>query len=1076
MASLCSILHAWRPLAAPLLLATLVLVLSAPAHAQVPTRHTQQIPLAPGPNLVSLSVLPDDNRLDVLLSGATEHIVAVQSASGRHYVPRLGVRRITHWQPGQAYVIFARQAHTLHIEGTPLTEPLPLAAGWNWIPYLASEALPVEAALTSVLPQLNRVEDGAGRVFPAQEGRPVLTHLEPGQGYRVHLRAPASLAYPAGEAGQQPPPPPPPPQATHVVASIADALALTGLEPGQIVHVLGYATPGDGGGGYFDVTASGAPLDGGTVFVPLEHQSDVVTEDWIMRTNRRALTTLPPGARIVFGTVHVTLRHPATGEALLEVDGRLLNGHELAQANLTRPILGYATGSLDDWKHRFYGYFNRVIGSGWGGRVVLTYRHTTSDLRLERRDVGEVLNARWFGARTHDEDPAFDNQPVLAQMINVAAARNAVAPGSVTTIYLPNMDGRSTVYEYFGAIEMGDGLTLAGDAGTEVVTATAVVSGEAHQLPDGTTAVHDALHYTVSGEDITFTYRPVRVRADATVLRVKSGEALRFLQMFHPASDPRHLPTDAKHMLHQRASVITSAHGIMSMGLRDLVLDGNYAGNAEGFEQNLHTFAQREEWMRNAPGWAGFVATNHGGKRIPQGQQVTVRNAAILGFGSNGVLGNANNTWTGENVLLGDALWNHVMYHTNGTWTNLTFTGFAWTHAVWQRGRVNNLVYERGSVAPSYTSRRGPDLFNIRGGDGSDESNITSVGSFRREDGTIGEVSTRINGFFADFRDSELHQIFNGIGSDIRVRDGVVILTPNRGINSIMPRNGNNPRAIYAHNLFQNATFFATGRGGQSLAGQGLFTQSAFRNLRVVEMTRQHNRTWQGTAAELTVARNDHPSFDLPSHLVLEGLDLSRTRHYYVIRVDVRTEAQHLDAFVLNSTFRNEYNTVYIAPDGNGRITGLHTPRPDLLRVYWRNNTFRLHRNHIGNTELFFAMTFFEQCTETNSGRTSEDAGIFTTTAAHVGQSFVVLPTNLFWAPYDLSSVSVTDSHQLTQSVEVTNAAGNPLGDDKRQPFLRVNLSRPIQAGETVTFTYTAAVRPWPAGVTVPEVPGRGSW
>lgn len=1046
------------------------------ALAQTPARQTQQIPLAPGPNLVSLSVLPDDNRLDVLLSGATEHIVAVQSANGRHFVPRLGVQRITHWQPGQAYVIFARRAHTLTIEGTPIAETLSLSPGWNWIPYLPDEPMPVETALTSVLPQLNRIEDGAGRVFPAQEGRPVLTQLEPGQGYRVHLRAPALLAYPAAESGQQPPPPAPPPQATHVVASMAEALALRGLQPGQVVHVLGYTTPGDGGGGYFDVTNSGAPTDGGTVFVPLEHQSEVVTEDWIMRSNHRTLTILPEGARVVYGSVHLTMLHPASGQTILEIDGKLLNGHRWAQSSPFRPIMNYQTGALDDWGYRLYEHFRRTTGSGWGGRVVLRYRHTTSPLRLERQGVDSLLNLRWFGGRTHAEDPSFDNQPILAQMMNVASARNATAPGSITTIFLPNLQGQSTVYEYFGAIEVSDGITIAGEAGTELVTATTVVSGEAHQLPDGTTVIHDDLRYTVNGEDITVEYRPVRVRSDATILRVKSDEALRHLQMLHPPSDPRYLPPDAKHVLDQRASVITSGHGIMSMGLRDIVLDGNYEGQAQGFIENLHTFTQREEWLRNTPGWAGFVATNHGGKRIPQGQHVTVRNVAVLGYGSNGILGNANGTWNGENVLLGNALWNHVMYHTNGTWTNLTFTGFAWTHAVWQRGRINNLVYERGSAAPWYTTRRGSAVLNIRGGDGSNESDITSYGEFLREDGTTGDISTRVIGFFADLRASEIYQIFNGIGSDIRVRDGMAIMPQNHGIHSIMPRNGNSPIAIYAHNIFQNATIIATARGGNSLAGQGLFTMSTFRDLKLIELTHRHNHYYQYSSSELNVARNNHPSFDLPSHIVLDNLDLSRTRHRHVVRVNVLSTTQTLDAFLINSHFENTTNTIYVAPDGNGLIRGLHTPLPDRLRVYWRNNRFKLHDLHLSNTELFFAMTFFEQCTETSSGRTSEDAGTFTTTAAHVGQSSVVIPTNLFWEPYDLSSVSVSDSRQLTRAVSITNASGDPLGTDKRQPFIRVDLARPIRAGETVTFSYAAAVRPWPPGVTVPEITGRGTW
>ena len=68
------------------------------------------------------------------------------------------------------------------------------------------------------------------------------------------------------------------------------------------------------------------------------------------------------------------------------------------------------------------------------------------------------------------------------------------------------------------------------------------------------------------------------------------------------------------------------------------------------------------------------------------GQQLTVENVAVLGYGSNGILGHVNNEWTGTNVLLGNSVWNHVLYSANGTYTNLTFTGFAWGHTAWYAG------------------------------------------------------------------------------------------------------------------------------------------------------------------------------------------------------------------------------------------------------------------------------------------------------------------------------------------------------------------------------------------------------
>src|SRR5690606_38993225 len=148
--------------------------------------------------------------------------------------------------------------------------------------------------------------------------------------------------------------------------------------------------------------------------------------------------------------------------------------------------------------------------------------------------------------------------------------------------------------------------------------------------------------------------------------------------------------------------------------------------------------------MRNSPGWSGFVSTNHGNVFIPQGQHLTLRNVQISGFAATSVLGNANNTWTGENVRLGNALWNHTFYSANGTWTNMTFEGFAWTQAVWTAGEITNLVYEDGAPAPY---RSGPDLINIRGGDVSSQDDADGVSRITQHDGTAIELGTVIDGF-----------------------------------------------------------------------------------------------------------------------------------------------------------------------------------------------------------------------------------------------------------------------------------------------------------------------------------------
>ena len=229
--------------------------------------------------------------------------------------------------------------------------------------------------------------------------------------------------------------------------------------------------------------------------------------------------------------------------------------------NLT---LDYAIGEFHDRRWRLKNYCGGVTGGdGWSCDLRFTYRHTTSDLRLRRLGVGETLNADWFGAPTYSDDPAFDNQPILNHMVNVADRMNAESPGSITTIYLPQL----AVYEYFGSIRLSDGLTLKGGGGTELVTVT---------------------------NDLGHTYSPVRLKAAYTTLRVKAGEALTHIRMEKDPTDPFYLEPDIKHILRNRQTVIYLEPGAMSAGVEDIVLDGNWQGNQQAWTEEWATLRRRK--------------------------------------------------------------------------------------------------------------------------------------------------------------------------------------------------------------------------------------------------------------------------------------------------------------------------------------------------------------------------------------------------------------------------------------------------------------------------------------------------
>jgi hypothetical protein len=817
--------------------------------------------------------------------------------------------------------------------------------------------------------------------------------------------------------------------------TLAEALALTGLEEGQEVEVLGYYEPGDGGGGRFRLETSGATPDGGTIFVPDEHTNEVA-EVLPNAGSTRYLNLLTAGEDVVYGSLTLDLLEPETRTSMLTIEGQHLHGIRWMSRLTHYYGMDYDAGAFDGGGQLKDHCALLFGGDGWQCDLRFTYQHTTSDLRLHRVGVGQVLNADWFGARTHDVDPEFDNQPILNHMINVAERMNVETPGSVTTIYLPQL----AVYEYFGSIRLSDGLTLKGAGGTELVTVT---------------------------NDLGHTYSPVRLKAAHTTLRIKSDEALTHIRMEKDPVEPYYLEPDIKHILRNRRSVIYLAPSVMSAGLEDLLLDGNWQGNQQAWTEGWASHEEKERSMRNTPGWSGFVSTNHGGVDIPQGQQITLRNVALLGHAATGVLGNVDNTWIAENVRLGNALWNHSMYATNGTWTNLTFEGFAWTHAAWYVGEITNLVFEDGAQAPY---RPGGGLIAIRGGDVSSQSDAEGLGgAYIQEDGTPLQLGTTVDGFYLDLRGSDISSPFNGLGPSIVVKNGIII-TRAEGFSGVFQENGNGYQdALYPDYVIENITVYDNAELNNSSVFKNLHTtQGLFRNvIKTPELFDVDNTA--NDALHLKAYWRNNYAWDTPQVNVFDGI-VHDSPHKWIAYVSIHENAAGVDYFILNSRFNNTTSTLYRCPDGQGTLESLSGDH-SRLRVYMKDVELNVHGSYTSNLQAFFALTFFSDVTDPTRGYSSEDSGTYTSTSGDQSRDYVIIPTDLLWEPHaEDGMVSVIDdAGGIVSGFAFTDSEGNPLDSDKRSPFLRVDLMRPIGSSETVSFDWEAAVRPWPEDVTVPD-------
>ena len=1049
----------------------LLLGLAPRSAAQPETGETVTVcrTLGAGVNLVSLPVVPDTPELATLLADVLPALVLIQDENGAHYIPSQDVNELSTWAWDQTYKLVTNASANLCVEGrtiVPESSPIALSEGWNWISYLPTQTYEVAEAFASIESVLERVEGPGSLLYIPGDDSSTLDSLHTGEGYRVWVSDASLLEYPpngadGGDGGEEDDDGEGDDEEEeeeeeeddeeeeeeeddeeeedgdydYEVGSLGAALALAGLQVGQDLLMRGYYDPDDFGGGVFDVTDDGATPDGGTVFVPSEHWSAVQTETWRFADRDRYLETLPENHDIVFGSFHVELLYPSSGEVIVAADGRDLHGHEWVSRHAAGSLIDYDTGLFNDQRQRFAQACRDRTGDLWTCDIRATYRYATSDHRLVRRDVGETLNANWFGARPIEDDASFDNQPVLCHLVNIANQQNAEAAGSVTTLLFPE----TKVYGYFGPVQLGANLTLQGAGGTELATVT---------------------------NDLGHTYQPVRPKSSRTTLRVMDGEALKHIRMKKSPDDPFYLPPDTKHILKTRKTAIYIANHAETAGLRDIVLDGNWQNNQQAWTEGWASHQEKEANMRNTPGWSGFISTDHGNVHIPQGQHLVLENVQVSGFGATSILGDANNTWTGTNVRLGNALWNHTFYSANGTWTNLTFEGFAWTQAVWAAGDIINLVYEDGAPAPY---RSGPDLLSIRGGDVSSQDDADGEPRITQRDGTAIELGTLVDGFYLDLRGSQINIPFKGQGPYLSFENGTIV-ADEEGFASVFQESGNgNQKALYPDYRIENIEVYDTGSLQNSAITKTMnTTDGLFRN--ITKQLGPEGADGNGAASFAFHANwRNHYAWETPQVNVFQGI-VNNSPAQFLATVNVHENATGVDYFVLDSQFNNTSNTLYRGLDGNGTLESLPQDLSK-LRVYLDNVAFRLHDGSFQNLELFWAMTHFSGVTDSESGNTSEDASIYVSGGSDGGRTYVVIPTNLFWAPLsDGGTVSVTDNAGgIVSDVSFSDASGNPLGSDKRGPHLRVDLTRALGASESVSFSWEAAVRPWPDGVSVPD-------
>ncbi len=164
--------------------------------------HGQAILFSPGWNLNSLNLQPPVPPVAQALSSISHRYDRVLAENGIYAVENPQYNTLTSMNAGPGY--YVRITHTTSIigliEGTtvPVTTPLALHPGWNWIGYLPQTTLPVTEALQSIAGSYQRVLSIDKTYDAALPQFSTLKEMEAGQGYLLYATQPASLVYPAG--------------------------------------------------------------------------------------------------------------------------------------------------------------------------------------------------------------------------------------------------------------------------------------------------------------------------------------------------------------------------------------------------------------------------------------------------------------------------------------------------------------------------------------------------------------------------------------------------------------------------------------------------------------------------------------------------------------------------------------------------------------------------------------------------------------------------------------------------------------------------------------------------------------
>jgi hypothetical protein len=165
----------------------------------------QVLLLSPGWNLFSFRFEPPVPLVGQVLSsidGKYDRVLGERGIFAPHLADTYNTLHELHTGKGYYARITSTTSINALIEGVsvPVTTPIPLHSGWNWIGYRPETSLPITTALQSIDGHYQRVLSLDKTYDPSLPDYSTLQEMQPGEGYLIYATDVVTLVYPAGDA------------------------------------------------------------------------------------------------------------------------------------------------------------------------------------------------------------------------------------------------------------------------------------------------------------------------------------------------------------------------------------------------------------------------------------------------------------------------------------------------------------------------------------------------------------------------------------------------------------------------------------------------------------------------------------------------------------------------------------------------------------------------------------------------------------------------------------------------------------------------------------------------------------